>query len=215
MKKIALIVAILLVFALTVGAQDKVTGVMAKGIKAGLNIAGHSGDDTDEHHKNLMGAAFGGFLQYNVAEQFAIQPEVLYMMKGAEWEDGDDTWKGKYNYLEVPILFKFLIPTQGSVQPNIFVGPSVGFLLSANEEWDYEGETGDEDVKDYLKSTDVGLAFGAGAAFTMGQGQLMLDVRYTMGMTKIYEAEANEVDPDAGEPEIKSKAISFMVGYGF
>ena len=217
MKKILVVAVMLIAFAASVGAQDKPAGLVAKGLKAGLNIAGHRGNDTDEFHKNLTAFAFGGFITYQFHERVAVQPELLYMMRGAKWESGSDTWKGKYNYLEVPILFKFMIPTRGTVQPNVYVGPSFGFLLSATEEWSYDFggqiDSGSEDVKDYLKSPDIALAFGVGSSVALGQGNLMFEARYNLGLTKIYETDPEF--PDAGQPDIKSKVISFMVGYGF
>ena len=210
MKKVILIVSLLLVLTMSVGAQDKVTGITAKGFKAGLNIAGHTGDDADDYLKNMLTFAFGGFMTYNINEQFAIQPELLYMMKGTDWEHISGTWKAKYNYLEIPILFKYLIPTQSNFKPNIFAGPSVGILMSAEEEMTDDSGTEILDVKDVLRSTDVGIAFGLGGSFVMGKGSLTFDARYTVGMTDIYKE-----DPDFGQWKIKSKVISFMLGYGF
>ena len=58
---------------------------------------------------------------------------------------------------------------------------------------------------EYLKDTDYGLAVGGGVDFGLGQGQLTVDSRYTLGLAKIY---------DSGI-DVKNRVISVMLGYSF
>jgi len=213
MRSRVVVLLMLLIFALAVGAQAG-GGIVAKGIKAGVNIAGHTGDDTDDNHESRTAFVGGGFLTYALTPALAIQPELLYSMKGYKWEE--EGWKetGKFDYLEIPVLLKYMIPMDGVVQPNLFAGVAPAFLLSAEVEVDYDETmlamlhaTETVDVKDEAKSIDFGLVFGGGVDLALGEGSLMFDVRYTMGLTSI-----DDTDDDW---DIKNKAITLMVGYGF
>jgi opacity protein-like surface antigen len=204
----------LLIFTVAVAAQAG-GGIVAKGIKAGVNIAGVRGSDTDSHHKSRIGFVGGGFLTYAFTPALAIQPEVLYSQKGYKWEDGSCKETGKYDYIEIPILLKYMFQMQGSTTPSLYAGVAPAFLMSAKVEWeDCEwgdglilGNSGSEDIKDYTKSTDFGFVFGGGVDFALGTGLLMFDVRYTLGLT-----ETDDTDYNWDE---KNKAITIMAGYGF
>jgi len=143
--KIILIAILLLMFSTAVFAQ----GITAKGVKGGLNIATLTGDDIDDADSK-MGFAFGVFITYEINEMLSLQPEVLFTMKGAKFKDEyteveDDyeyyeKYEGSWNldYLEIPVLVKINIPMEGNIKPNVFLGPALGFNLSATYEYDYE-----------------------------------------------------------------------------
>ena len=50
----------------------------------------------------------------------------------------------------------------------------------------------DEDIKDSMKSTEFGIAFGAGVDFVMGKGKLTFDGRYDLGSPR------SSIGPAAG-----------------
>lgn len=220
--KIILIALLLLAFSSAVFAQ----GIIAKGVKAGLNIATLTGDDIEDA-KSKTGFAFGGFVTYEVNEMFFLQPELLFTMKGAKFEDeyteeeDDYVYYEKYegswnlNYLEIPVLAKFNIPMEGNIKPNVFLGPSLGINIGATYDKDYEYWVKDEngdiiaeesgsddgDIED-IKGVDFGLVFGAGVDF----GKITADVRYNLGLSTIA---------DEGDAKIKNSVISLMLGYSF
>ncbi len=215
MSKRVVLIAMLLVFAVSAVTYAG-GGITAKGVKAGINLATHGGGDADEHHKNRTAFIGGGFLTYALMNMLVVQPEVLFSMKGYKWEHGGSKWTGKYNYLEIPILFKYQIPMEGSIRPNLFAGPAPAFLLSAEEEWEYsdhngigftngDDHSGTTDVKDDTNSFDFGLIFGGGVDIDMGSGMLVFDVRYNLGLTKIDSRD----DPN----DIKNQVISIVAGY--
>ncbi len=98
----------------------------------------------------------------------------------------------EYNYLTVPALLKAKL---------LFLyaeaGPYASFLLSAKDKYSfsYQGETesSEEDVKDFLKSTDFGLMMGAGIQLGLGPVYIMGGARYTMGMTDIIKDNESDV----------------------
>ncbi len=181
------------------------------GLKIGANFANFYGEDLKELEEGLgedfesrLGICIGGFITVNISEMFAIQPEVLYSMKGSKVEGTlfGETFKVEFNlsYLEIPVLVKLRIPTQGNVKPSLFVGPSLAIKLSGKGKIEYAGESEEEDLEE-LKDTDFGLIMGAGIDF----GKLTVDLRYNLGLTKIPEE----------DDDVKNKVISLMIGYSF
>lgn len=181
---------------------------MMFGVKGGLNMANLTGDDVEDSSMKI-GAVGGVFMSYDLTEIFAIQPELLFSMKGAKFEDGDLEENLKFNYFEIPLLLKVNLPTDGKIKPMLYAGPALGILMSAKVE--------DEDVKDYAKSMDIGILAGAGVGYAMEKGMLSFEVRYEVGMTGItdYTDEELEAMELEDQPDMKNTGLSFMVGYGF
>lgn len=197
---------------------------LASGIKAGLKIGVTSaklhGDDVGdledlfgEDLKSRIGFSVGGFITFNISEMFAIQPEVLYTMKGLRYEEeifGETlkVWM-KLDYLEIPVLVKIIFPSPGGVNPYLFAGPAVAIKLSAKVKAEIAGESEEEPIEEGLKSTDFGLVIGAGVDFgfgASGMGKMTLDVRYSLGLSTISDFEGDDV---------KNGAFSLMVGFSF
>ena len=219
MKKLLLTLVVVLLFAMGVTAQDEAVGLTGKGIKAGLAMANLYGDDVEE---NSMKLGFGGgaFLTYHFVPQFAIQPEVMFMMKGSKFEeeDIDDDTKINLTYIEIPVLFKFTPQMEGNIKPNIFAGPAIGLLMGAKIKNDAADV--DLDVKDGLKSIDFGIQFGAGVEFVMETMKVTVDARYCMGMTKVIDYEEwNKLEIEEFEytedPDTKTNNIAIMLGVSF
>ena len=186
MKKVAIVLVLL--FATSVFAQG-----LAFGVKGGINYATLSGDDVGDVEWKL-GLVAGAVAAFDVMDMLVIQGEVLYSMKGA---DSADASLG-LTYIEIPVLLKYNVPMAGMVSPNLFIGPSLGILLSA----DADGE----DVKEFFKGTDFGVVIGAGVDFDLGTGKVTLDARYNLGLTSL---------DDTDDADVKNSGISVMVGYLF
>jgi len=179
------------------------------GLKAGLSIADYKGGwpDTDSQ-KGFCG---GAFITCSINEMFAVQTEFLFSMKGADLgekvrtdEFGNiietSSVREVLNYLEIPVLGKLSVLPQSCVKPNLFAGPSFALKLSGKH------KVGSQETDiEYLKDTDYGLVLGGGVDFELGQGQLTVDARYTLGLAKIY---------DSGM-DVKNRVISVMLGYSF
>ena len=200
---------------------------LASGIKGGFKIGATSaklhGDDVGELEdllgedlKSRIGFSVGGFITFNINEMFAIQPEVLYTMKGVRYEEEmmGDTLKVwiKLDYLEIPVLVKIMPGTQGSVKPYLFAGPVVAIKVSSKVKAEFAGESDEEPIEEGLKGTDFGFILGAGVDFGLGasgKGKMTLDVRYNLGLSTIFDVEEGET------VDIKNGAFSLMVGFSF
>ena len=186
------------------------------GLKIGLNLADLHGADLallesevfDAPFKTKLAFCGGGFITFNLSNTMAIQAEALYTMKGSKLEAvvGTETVTLSWitDYLEIPLLFKVMIPTKGRVQPFLFVGPALGIKLTGKLKAEGGGQSAEQTIEG-LKSTDFGLVLGGGV--DIGP-KIRADFRYTLGLTKLIE--------EAGESlDIKNGVFSFMVGYAF
>jgi hypothetical protein len=192
-----LFIVAVMILALTASASAQSTNTL--GLKAGLNMFKWYGDDV-ENVDYLTSFAFGAYFNHGFSEVLSIQPELYYSVKGLS-ESEIITIELKESYLEIPVLLKVNFAMEGkNWSPNLFAGPYLAFLMSAKLE--------DIDVKDELAGTDFGLVVGGGFDFGLSEGAqtLSLDVRYSMGFTKMDEE---------GEAEVFNNGFQFLVGFGF
>jgi opacity protein-like surface antigen len=193
------IIAAVLAAALSAGVSAQEPGSSCIGVKGGLNYTKVRGDEV-EGVNYLTGYAFGAFYRYQVAERFAVSPEVLYSVKGAKEKDTDN--KYELSYVEIPLLLRLIFPTSSVATPAVYAGPYIGFLMSA----EYEGI----DVKDTTAGTDYGVVFGAGADIELGGGgkTINIDVRYSLGLADLND------DPEI-TGEVLNTGFQFLAGFGF
>lgn len=163
---------------------------MSLGVKGGLSFGTLSNKSPD--WKSRTGFAVGLALDPH-AKVIGIQPEVLYVQKGVEFDGSPSSSSDapKLSYIEVPVLLKVTIPTPG-VQPMIYAGPSVMFRLTCS----FAGV----DCKNLVKSTDYGAVLGGGLRFGGNHG-LTVEGRYTWGLKDIN-------DPGAG---VKQQTRTFLL----
>lgn len=199
MKKIIFLFPMLLLLSCFAKAQNTKTQSKSNievsspqfGIKGGVNIANmHVENNTD--YESRTGFYVGALAHIHIAEHFAVQPEVMYSTQGSEL----GTIKGKYDYINVPVLLQYMTHNGFRLQ----TGPQVGFLVSAkNKSGDLE-----VDVKDQLNTVDFAWSFGASYLSKVGLG---LDARYNLGLTDILDDDAN--------PEAKHRVWQIGVFYQF
>jgi hypothetical protein len=194
MEKLFLVlVAIVLVASFAV-AQD-ITGY---GPKVQLNLATVSGDYSS-NFKTAALIGFGGFLTMNVCPDLDLQGEVMFDQKGTDI-DGGSSYTLKY--ISTNVLAKYPIPMEGDIKPTVFAGPSIGILVGAT------ANPGSVDIKDNLEGLDYGLIFGAGASMKVGDGSILFDVRYNLGLANILKTGGSVLSQ-------KNQVIGISVGYAF
>ena len=198
MKRIVCLIGLLAFVAAPAFAVEN----MSAGVKAGYNMANVSTDpDSDSDFRS--GLALGGYLGVPINQQFSIQPEALFSMKGSEAADGSGSLK--LNYIEIPVLAKATFLPQSKAHPMLFAGPSLAYNVTAKT------ALGDSefDVKDNVSSFDMGLVFGGGLDYPLSSGakSIGIDIRYTMGLTN--------ADDSGSGGEVKNNVLSIMGTLGF
>jgi hypothetical protein len=174
------------------------------GVRAGVDFMTFWGDDVDGDETNRRtGILVGGFLLADFAGPFAVQPELMYIQKGASQEgtlpDGTTVTETiKLDYIEVPVLVKLQVPLEEGINPSVFAGPTLGLNVTAEREIEAEGESAredissaTEDISDDVSGTDFGLALGGGVDVELNNVTLMGDIRYGLGLTSTDDGDAS------------------------
>ncbi|WP_336962093.1 porin family protein [Chryseobacterium contaminans] len=163
------------------------------GLKAGLNVSSF----TESGWNSKAGFYAGAFANIPVAQDFSVQPEVLYSGMGAKAKADSDV-KANLDYIAVPVMFQY------NALPNLYLeaGPQFGFLVGAKVKY----KSNSVDVKDETKGFDFGLGLGAGYYFTQNIG---VNVRYVAGLTDIAK------DRPSGSDSNKNGVFQVGLAYKF
>lgn len=178
------------------------------GPEIGANFSKFGRDATDNDFK--PGLAAGAFLTYSVVNTFGITGKFLFSQKGAKYNVGTTDSKITLNYLEIPLVGRFFLNKEGKFRPNIFLGPSFGFLLGGTTKvGDADAEKFTDAEKDAFNGFDFGLTGGLGLNFEiLDETRLLLDARYTHGLS--------DVSSNTGlTGSINNQAITVTVGVSF
>jgi len=190
-----------LVTGLTTQAQEKVWSV---GPEVGISLSKYGMDASTNDFKS--GAIGGMFLTYSILNTYAITTKLLYSQKGASFKSSDI--KQTLNYIEVPLIGRFFLNKEGSFRPNIFVGPSFGFLAGATNKVGSNDREPIESYKDVFNGFDFGVTGGLGLNFLIStETYFIIDARYTHGLSDITKADGNVNN--------KSFGLSAGISFGF
>lgn len=188
------------------GNDPAIVHTVAFGGKVGMNavdLGGEGADGAVLKTRYKMSIAAGGYANVSLHEWFAIQPELLYTMKGSGREaNGVDRGTYDINYIEIPLLLQGRLPVRRNLHVHGLLGPALSFLVDAK----IENENGEVvSLDEELKSTDIGLIFGAGATWRHSRsGAVVIEMRYDLGLSSI--------DKDDGD-DVKTRAFTLMLGY--
>jgi hypothetical protein len=180
-----------LVFACLLGAVAYGQGISG-GVKAGLNLANQtfSGNGFTTSPSFLPSLHAGGYVTVMFTEHFGLQPEVLYSGQGAK--SGDE--KYKLGYVNIPVLVRYNVNSLLSFH----AGPQFGVLASAKHTYG----SSDEDIKDQVKGSDMGVAIGMGIDLPM---KLNFAVRFIQGLSDINDTSST----------IKQKNYNLQLSVGY
>lgn len=190
MKKILSLLTFVTLIAIGANAQG-----VSGGLKLGMNLANQTissseaGFTASPSFRPSIHA--GGYLTLMLSEKFGVQPEVLYSGQGYKQNGGTMS----VNYITVPVVLRYNFTDLFSIH----LGPQIGILASAKAKIDGQD---DEDMKEYLKGTDVGVAAGIGIDLPMG---LNFGFRFVKGFTNILD--------ESDEVKYKNYNLQFSVGY--
>ena len=220
MRRWSLGTAVLAAF--TLGAAPLAAQSVSVGPMGGASFFTFNGSDSDIFSDpdvgvgldkgTRVGFAAGAFAEFEFGTRWAIEPQLLYIQKGAKYSgtlsdpdlgDVDVSTSLNTDYVQIPVLFKaeFRNPS-GSVTPALFVGPAFGFNIGCSLSVD-AGEVGSGDTDcddDTVKSTEFSVVFGAGLEFN----RFSLQGRYDLGLSEIAEG-----------ADVKNGGFLVTLGYAF
>lgn len=154
------------------GAQD-----IDIGVKAGFSS---TQIDNLLDSKNRSGFLGGLFVTLKTGDAFAIQPELLFIQGGGEFEFG----RIRLDNLSIPIVCKYEIFSPLS----LVAGPIFNFKLNDHTSF----REGYAAVKDQIKRRDFVLDSGFGVALDLPLG-FRVDLRYIMGLSNALKNKGGDL----------------------
>jgi hypothetical protein len=204
---LALSALVALALALPIGLDAQVV----LGAGAGFRSASIALDpDDDDLDGSRTGTAFFGFVGIPVSESFRLQPGISLVQKGAK--DSEDDVTLELDYLEVPILGVFSLPSEGPVGVHFFAGPTIAFERKCSVTGEDEGISLDVDCEASgveTKSTDIGVALGAALSYATSETMnLFLAAGYGLGLSNVADGEDDD-------QTAKNRVFGIDVGLSF
>ncbi|MCG6191415.1 porin family protein [Maribellus maritimus] len=127
MKTISILLLVLCLFI-------KVNAQVSLAPKAGVNMARFIGNDNDKDPQRIVLPQVGCIVNIDFNETFALQPTLLYSVKGEKMKSYEGTHSKYYfHYLEMPVNAVYSI-TLVKNKFQVFAGPYWGYCLKANLE---------------------------------------------------------------------------------
>ncbi|WP_375447019.1 porin family protein [uncultured Fibrella sp.] len=193
---------------LSANTDAKAQARVRTGIKGGLSASTLQFNEVDfSNRKERIGFHAGIFTQIPVGSAFAIQPELLYVNKGASTNSRilgqDNNYSFNLNYIDLPVLATFKLGDAVEIQ----AGPYASYLLNSGVSSSGIVNSALNLNADQFNRVDYGLAGGLNVYF----GQVLLGVRYTQGLQKI----ANTTASQAVFSNAKNGVGLLSIGYSF
>lgn len=218
----------LLVFSQT---SDSKINKFSIGIVGGLNFADmyfpNSQEPDDQEISNLLRFAAGAVLDIQLSKKLFFRFEPMYLQKGGKIEEGNDLvnqpeGKIKLSTIEIPILIQYIFGNK--INPFLIAGPTFGFNLNPEIEFDLTGLQFKGDLKDVTETIDLGLTFGGGIQAPLSFGCIFLEGRYTYGVinqrksgTVIVSSNGFqfEMDSDKEDDKYTNRGFQLLLGINY
>jgi hypothetical protein len=93
------------------------------------------------------------------------------------------------NYIEIPVIGRFFLNKEGTLRPNLFVGPSFGFLTGATNKVGGAERTKIDGWENTFNNFDFGVTGGIGFNVLISpETYFIIDGRYTHGLSDVTKA---------------------------
>jgi hypothetical protein len=174
--------------------------VWSIGPEIGVNFSKYGMDAN--YNESVSGITGGLFLTYSVLNTFGITGKILYSEKGADLGAREEILK----YIEVPIMGRFFLNKSGKFRPNLFLGPTFGFLRGVSNKTGSSDPVKLVDYQAAFNTYDIGATAGLGLNYeVLRETRFLIDARYTYGLTDITKRPA----------QINNETISVTFGISF
>jgi hypothetical protein len=195
--RITLALCLLMIADIAYGQRKKVWSI---GPEIGVNFSKYGMDaNYNEHVSGING---GLFLTYSVLNTFGITGKILYSEKGADLGAREEILK----YIEVPLIGRFFLNKSGKFRPNLFLGPTFGFLRGVSNKTGTSDPVKLVDYQSTFNTYDIGATAGLGLNYeVIPETRFLIDARYTYGLTDITKRPG----------QINNEAISVNFGISF
>jgi len=206
MKKTIIVITSVFALAATGFAQNTSFGVKAGITHNSVTYKVEAEEEKVQIEGSNAGFYVGGIANIRLSENFTLQPNLLFIMKGGGMNIGADATISTM-HIDVPV--NFLYTNNG-----FFIGAGPNFSYALNGKIKLEGEESvdifDEDESDffYMKKFELGANVLMGYTFPNG---ITVSANYTPGISNIAAYDGGE------DVDIKShnKMFGISIGYMF
>lgn len=192
------------------------------GVSAGLNRSGVSNAHRPSGARYTFQAGGLALIPIGTANQFFLQPEVLFYGAGetgkdSDFKNGDRNANGynavyANNYISVPVYFKAYF----SEAPSEFfamAGPRFNFLVNQNvknvpqgREY-YNPDTPSPQFNGKAASFNFGIGLGIGYSL---KREWEFTIKYDLGLTNTYKGLVNELSSKSKSEQVASVGVSYI-----
>ena len=201
---------------------------------AGVNLSDFSGGVSDDFYHMKAGLAVGLEAEYGISRSFSLSLGAFYSQMGAKVDgtlkamavndeymvyiENKDKGKVTCNYITLPLMANFYVPAIKGLA--LKVGAQMGIMASSRIKADVDARTEaylrneptrtpttaneqltiDQDTES--KSLDFGIPFG----MSYEHKNVIVDLRYYFGLTKIDDSANNRED-------IRNRCLTLTLGY--
>ena len=201
---------------------------------AGVNLSDFSGGVSDDFYHMKAGLAVGLEAEYGISRSFSLSLGAFYSQMGAKvdgtlkamavndeymiYVENKDNGKVTCNYITLPLMANFYVPAIKGLA--LKVGAQMGIMASSRIKADVDARTEaylrneptrtptianeqftiDQDTES--KSLDFGIPFG----MSYEHKNVIVDLRYYFGLTKIDDSANNRED-------IRNRCLTLTLGY--
>lgn len=170
------------------------------GARAGANLSAFGGEYGDAVQPDALIAPNVALIyEYEFVPKLAFRLEPGYSGKGGRKKTDStdafgnvttytDTWR--FDYIEVPMLFRCRPFSVAGLSPFIDLGLSAGCTVSGKIE-SYPVLVRVKGVGPSMHPVDYGWAAGGGVEFAAGSGRIGIEARFTRGFGDLFDIENN------------------------
>ena len=159
---------------------------------------------------NRTGFVAGGFITFNASSHVAVEPQLLYVQKGAKATSGALTLSYDLDYIQVPVLLKgryWFGNSDKSLTIDPFVGPAIAFNVHCAIGVPTGGKAECSTLGAEASSVDFSGIFGIGVEFA----GFTFQGRYDVSFTNAYSSSSSPGAPSAS----KSKNLAWILTLGY
>lgn len=160
------------------------------GFRAGANYATQITPDNDGAFNSyrILGLAAGGYYNYFINRDIALQVELIASWKGSHWKENfyaQDEKRDILTYIDLPLLVRY----QPLGMLNVHLGPQISYLARAMQ---YDYSTGvTEAIDHFYKMIDAGIL--AGVELNL-ENNINITLRYGQSLISAYKSEGYNFD---------------------
>jgi hypothetical protein len=189
------------------------------GPKLGANMSFFRGDfPLSGMRLPKFGYTFGGYMSVKGKKKkvWQFEMDILYTRRGHNANflninkdpipEIKDELSYTIGYIEIPMLFKYMLNKGGVIRPYLLFGPVYSGILHADIKDKVSGK--DFDAKDFVARDDFGFMIGWGIQNFIIDRWYHLDIRYYHGFVDISEFLKNDLRPWQAKQSADDQTIS-------